>query len=83
MVGQFWAIGLVSELFGRVERCFIRLIECRGIGYRDIPSSRPLLLRAITRYMQLSCVIDLLRMPTAWQMHVAKNLGTKQELRLV
>ena len=33
--------------------------------------------------MQLSCVIDLLRMPTVWQMHVAKKLGTKQELRLV
>lgn len=33
--------------------------------------------------MQVTFVIDLLRMPTAWQLHVAKSLGTKQELRLV
>lgn len=33
--------------------------------------------------MQINFVIDLLRMPIAWQLHVAKSLGTKQELRLV
>jgi hypothetical protein len=33
--------------------------------------------------MQATFVIDLLHMPTAWQMHVVKSLGTKQELRLV